>query len=492
MLRMDQVHVIRHKVLVEGMSQREAARQMQVSRNTVRKYLGASEPVGQRKVERGHPVLDRVRPRLDELLKEWSERTTKKQRITAARLHRQLVEEGKQVGLTTVQTYVREWKRQRQETFIPLVHHAGEEAQVDFFEVTVELGGQRQKRWMFLMRLMYSGRDFCWLYEHCDQPSFLDGHVRAFAHFGGVPGRIIYDNLSAAVRRVMFPGRELTRRFTALVSHYLFEPCFARRGEGHDKGGVEARGRAIRLQHLVPIPRAETLEAISIELLSSLDAQAQQRRDASGRTVMDKFAEEVVLFRPLPERPFEPRLAVPLVANSKALVTYKCGTYSLPSHWRLLELTAYVGPTDIRFICRQEVQVRRRVQRHEDNIQYADYLVELSRKPQAVRQVAPELMAELGEPFARLWTLLDETHGGHEAGRIMARVLGAVVQHGSEAVGAALGSALDGGQRHLLHLAALQATPLPPEVPVPEPLAGYIVESVSASDFDALLTEVRP
>lgn len=41
---------------------------------------------------------------------------------------------------------------------------------------------------------MYSGYDFAWLYERCDQLSFLDAHVRAFAYFGGVPKRCVYDN----------------------------------------------------------------------------------------------------------------------------------------------------------------------------------------------------------------------------------------------------------------------------------------------------------
>ena len=67
---------------------------------------------------------------------------------------------------------------------MPLVHRAGDEAQVNFFEVTVLIDGKREKKWMFLMRLMYSGRDFVWLYERCDQVSFLDGHVRAFAAVG--------------------------------------------------------------------------------------------------------------------------------------------------------------------------------------------------------------------------------------------------------------------------------------------------------------------
>jgi len=57
------------------------------------------------------------------------------------------------------------------------------------------------------MRLMYSGRDFAWIYERQDQISFLDGHVRAFAHFEAVPARIAYDNLRAAVVRIRSAGR---------------------------------------------------------------------------------------------------------------------------------------------------------------------------------------------------------------------------------------------------------------------------------------------
>jgi transposase len=492
MLRMDQVHVIRHKVLVEGVSRRVVAGQMGVSRNTIRKYLAESEPVFHGKVKRNRPVFEKVRPRLDELLEEWSQRTTQKQRITGTRLHGQLVEEGFKVGITIVRDYFREWRRRKLEVYVPLVHRMGDEAQVDFFEVTVEVEGQRRKCWMFLMRLMYSGRDFAWLYEHCDQVSFLDGHVRAFAHFGGVPARCIYDNLGAAVRRVMFPGRKLTGRFQALVSHYLFEPCFARVGTGHDKGGVEGRGKGIRLQHLVPIPRGESFEQLATRLLGSIDKQAQGKTDAQGRTVMERFAEEQRVLRSLPPSAFEPRLVVLLPVSRKALVQYDGATYSVPAHWRLLETTAHVGPMDIRFVWHDEVVQRPRVRRRQKQIRYTDYLVELSRKPQAVRQVAPELLSELSEPFRDLWRMLEQTHGGHEAGRIFARVLGAVVQHGEAAVSAALRRSLEAGQSHLLELASLRRDGLPKEVEVPEPLRQYVVEAAKATDFDHLLEEVVP
>jgi transposase len=89
-----------------------------------------------------------------------------------------------------VRLYVRECRRRREEVYVPLVHRPGESAQVDFFEVTVIAAGLVQKAWKLPVYLPFSGRTFGWLYTACDTLSFLDGHVRAFAHLGGVPARI--------------------------------------------------------------------------------------------------------------------------------------------------------------------------------------------------------------------------------------------------------------------------------------------------------------
>jgi transposase len=179
MLRMDQVHVVRHKVLVEGRSQRAVARELGLARVTVRKYLDEAAP--ERKtaaVSRPRPVWDAVAARLHALLAESVRWTGGKQRLTAMRLHALLVAEGHRVGLTVVKDAVAEWKRQRREVFVPLTYRPGDLAEVDFFEVLVDIDGTRRKAWLFLMRLMYSGRDFAWIYERQDQISFLDGHVR--------------------------------------------------------------------------------------------------------------------------------------------------------------------------------------------------------------------------------------------------------------------------------------------------------------------------
>lgn len=484
MLRMDQVHVIRHKVLVEGCSVSSAAREMGVSRNTVRKYLSLPEPKITVRRPKTAPVAEAVAPRIEEILEEWGPRTTSKQRLTGTRIHRQLVEEGYEVGTTTVRKYLREKRRREAEVFVPLVHRPGEEAQVDFFEITVEEAGEFRKARKFVMRLMYSGRDFVWLYDRADQLSFLDAHVKAFEHFGGVPERIVYDNLSAAVKRIMGPRRELTERFRALLSHYLFEACFARPGEGHDKGGVEARGKGIRLAHLTPIPRGESLREIS-EVLSAEVGLAFSAERSS-----EKFAEERQKLRPLPEYPFEARHVELVSVSSRALVRVEGAEYSVPSRWAGAKATAYVGVEDIRLLCQGQKVSYPRARKGRRTVRYRHYLPELARKPQAVRQVAPELVEELGEPYGKLWEMLTESHGPKEAARVLSRILGATLDHGEEAVAEALTTALSEGRCDLLSLGKY----LPDEhervlgtVEVPAQLAGYQVEAARASDYDWLL-----
>lgn len=489
MLRMDQVHVIRHKVLVDGQSERSVARELGVSRNTVRKYLTQAAPRRVEREPRPKPVLERVKTRLEDLLLSW--RTTRKQRVTGSRLHCQLVEEGHAVGVTTVRKYLREWRRQREEVYVPLVHRPGEEGQVDFFEVTVVVAGEAQKAWKFLLYLPFSGRTFGWLYAACDTLSFLDGHVRAFAHLGGVMARLVYDNLTPAVKRRVGVERELQERFRALVSHYLFEPSFARPGEGHDKGAVESRGKGVRLQHLTPVPSGASLTAISAQLLASLEARFPVATRRDGRQPEELWAQERALLRELPAPAFEPRQVVLVEVSSKAMVQVLGATYSVPSRWARLQATAYAGIEDIRLVCREEQIVVPRAARGVRRIQYLHYLGELSRKPQAVRQVAPELVAELGEPFGRLWTLLVARYGALDGARLLAKVLGTVEDRGVAPVAEAVEAALQADRCDLLALRR-QTMPAAVAVEVPASLRGIEIEHREAREYDALLVAGMP
>ena len=294
--------------------------------------------------------------------------------------------------------------------------------------------------------------------------------------------RCIYDNLKAAVKRRLGIERELSVRFQALCSHYVFEPCFARPGEGHDKGGVEARGKNVRLQHLTPIPSGASLDAIATELLEHLDAATDTRTDQDGRTVAQRFSEERQLLRPLPQRSFEARHVEPVAVSRQALVRVDGARYSVPSHWSGSQATAYVGVTDIVLEWRQERITVAKQPRGTRAVQYRHYLDELAKKPQAVRQVAPELMEEFGAPYVRLWKLLCSRYGELDAARVLAKLIGAIVDHGEQQITQILEEMLATPPR----VAARSDAP-PATVPVPDALQRYHVESTPASTYNVLM-----
>jgi transposase len=489
MLRMSQVHVIRHKVLVEGVSVRRVARELGVSRNTIRRYLEEDTPIGERRpAARPRAKQEAARAAVLEVMRESKSWTDRKQRLTATRLHQLLRERGIEVGYTTVKEELREWKRQRQEVFVPLVYRPGDLGEVDFFEVVVDVEGRRQKAWMFVLRLMHSGRDFAWLYPRQDQVCFLDGHVRAFQHFGAVPQRLLYDNLRPAeARMVAGAERKLAARFEALATHYVFEPCFARPRTGHDKGGVEGRGGAIRRQHLVPIPRGDSLTDMSQALLARLAAQANAA-DAQGNTPLGLFAEEQAHMLPLPRAPFQSAASRLVCVSRRSLVKVEGAVYSVPCEWAGLDATAYVGVDEVEVVGPRGARARHRRQRFGGrSVDYRHYLPELARKPGAVRQVAHELVPALGPPFTEAWAQLTDQLGPRDGARVLARVLDAVCELGLEAVAERLRRALSDGTPLQLALLPSAAPDPTPACELPLTLQALEVSSGRATDYDALL-----
>jgi transposase len=489
MLRMDEVATIRHRVLVQGVSRRAVAKEMGVSRNTVRRYLAGAVVGVRRPTPKAKPVTAAAQARLEALLSEAPKWTGGKQRLTARQLWRLLRSEGVGIGETSVKVFVREWKRRRAEVYVPLIYRPGDLGEVDFFQVLADVNGVRTKAWMFLLRCMFSGRDFAWLFPRQDQTCFLEGHVRAFEHLGAVPHRLAYDNLKPAVAKMLAGSeRELTARFLALSNHYLFEPCFARPATGHDKGGVEARGKGVRWQHLVPIPVGTSLRAISGVLQQRLDAEAGLARDKAGRTVAERFVEEQAFMLPLPAHAFEPAHVKPVTVTRRSLVQLDGGSYSVWSRWAGLTVTVYAGVDEVTFVGPDDRVVHPRMGFGRRSVDYRHYLPELARKPQALRQVAEELLPRLSDTYRRVWRQLVEEHGPKQGARAFAQVLKAVVEHGESAVAGRLERALVTGEP--LQLAA-HPTPAPSAViqqeALPPGLRDVTVTSAAAADFDALL-----
>ena len=187
MLTVDHYELIRRKVLIEGLSRRQAAKALGHSRKTVTKALAERLPPGYRLSEpRPRPVLEPVKPIIDAWL-EQNTKTRPKQRQTAHRMYERLCEEYDFTGhYGTVQRYVKQASHRQKEAFMPLQFDPGEEAQVDWHEGWIVENGIERKCQFFVMKLCYSKATFVYPYEKANLESFLDGHVRAFEYFGGV------------------------------------------------------------------------------------------------------------------------------------------------------------------------------------------------------------------------------------------------------------------------------------------------------------------
>ena len=151
----------------------------------------------------------------------------------------------------TVRQYVQQRKAElglkAREAFVPQSYAWGAEAQVDFYESHADLGGERVKLQVFAMRSMASGAAFHCAYRHATQQAFLEAHERAFAYFGGVFRKLRYDNLGAAVRKILRGHRrEETARFIAFRSHWRFEAEFCTPAEAHENAYVESFNGKLR------------------------------------------------------------------------------------------------------------------------------------------------------------------------------------------------------------------------------------------------------
>jgi transposase len=288
-------------------SVRELSRRFGVHRRDVRAALASAVPPPRKTSTRAAPVLDWWKPIIDGWLE--ADRTApRKQRHTARRVWQRLVEEhDAQIGESTVRNYVTLARRRFDvplaDVMVPQHHPLGEEAEVDFGVIAVYLAGALMDVSLFIMRLSASGRAFPRAYLNEAQESFLDGHVQAFEHFGGVPNRIRYDNLKAAVAKVLKGrGRVESERFIMLRSHYGFDSFFCQPGikGSHEKGGVEGEVGRFRRRHLVPVPHVGSMAELN-ELLATGAARDDRRFIAQRRiTVAEHFALEAGALAALP------------------------------------------------------------------------------------------------------------------------------------------------------------------------------------------------
>jgi transposase len=477
------------------------ARKFGVHRRLVREALGGALPQERPARTRARPRTTPVAAFIDSIL-EADRRAPRKQRHTAHRIWVRLGAEqpAHSIAESTVRRYVREAKRRLglrigPELCVPQQYALGEEAQVDWYEAVAEVDGERLTLQVFALRSMASGAAFHCAYLRATQQAFLEAHELAFHYLGGVFRRLRYDNLSAAVKKILRGfRREETQRFVAFRSHYGFEATFCTPGEGHEKGGVEGEVGTFRRNHWVPVPHAANLVALNACLLTG--CRQDEGRTITGRaqTVGAALQAERAQLLPLPAEGFD--LAEVSFARVDGLgcVRVRTNAYSAPlPPGTTAQVKVLAATVEVWHQGRCVARHPRSYGRHQQLLDLEHYLDVLAHKPGALAGSTPlEQWRRAGRwpaSYDRFWEELIERQGKQAGTKAMVEVLQLGRTHGEGALRGAVEAALGLGCHDAAAVGHLLSTrALAQEHRCPEALDAALVGALA--QYDRPLPEV--
>jgi transposase len=361
MLVVETVGRIRREHFAKGKTIKEIARDLGVSRNTVRRVLRSGETSFEyERTVQPRPKLGRWTAELDELLEGNAAKPAREQ-MTLIRIFEEFRGRGYDGGYDALRRYARRWAKQHGEAtaaaYVPLSFAPGEAYQFDWSHEVVLLNGVTVIVKAAHVRLCHSRMMFVRVYPRETQEMVFDAHDRAFALFKGTCGRGIYDNMKTAVETV-FVGKDrlYNRRFLQMCSHYLVDPVACTPASGWEKGQVENQVGFVRERFFTPRLRFKTYEEMNAWLLDKCiaHAKAHHHPELTGQTIWEVFEAERPKLVPYVGR-FDGFHAVPASVSKTCLVRFDNNKYSVAASavGRPVEVHAYAD----RIVIRQDGRI---------------------------------------------------------------------------------------------------------------------------------------
>lgn len=437
-----------------GGSIRGIAKKLGIHRRMVREAMADANPRERKIALRSKPKLEPVVGFIDAIL-QADRKAPRKQRHSAHRIWCRIrgeMPEVKAAAESTIRRYVRgrkvELQLVGQERFIPQSYGWGGEGQVDWYEAYADIGGEREKACVFCMRSMASGGAFHWVFPHASQQAFLEGHERAFAHFGGVFRVLRYDNLSSAVKKILRGHqREETTRFIAFRSHWGFESEFCTPGKGNEKGGVEGEGGYFRRNHWVPVPQVGNWEELNALLRQATQEDEQRLIAGRSQTVGAGMKLEREHLGPLAGEGFDLAAVSFPEVNGSGCVKVLTNFYSVPLPVGVeVQAKVHAAYVEIWYQGRCVARHERCFDRQQKVLDLEHYLDALTKKPGAFAGSTPlaqwRAQGRWPASFDRFWEMLKQRRGKQPGTRAMIEVLQLGRQHGYRELQAAIERAL--------------------------------------------------
>src|SRR3979411_1162507 len=350
---------IRREHFIKGKTIKEIARDLKVSRNTVRKVLRAGETSCEyERLVQPRPKLGRWAAELDGLLAGNAAKAAREQ-LTLIRIFEELRGRGDDGVAMPSAVTPGDGARNADTTaaaYVPLSFAPGEAYQFDWSHEVVLLNGVTVIVKAAHVRLCHSRMLFVRCYPRETQEMVFDAHDRAFALFKGTCGRGIYDNMKTAVETIFVGKQRLyNRRFLQMCSHYLVDPVACTPASGWEKGQVENQVGLVRERFFTPRLRFKSYDEMNAWLTDRCIAYAKAHRhpELTDQTVWQVFEVERPKLVPYAGR-FDGFHAVPASVSKTCLVRFDNNKYSVAANavGRPVEVHAYAD----RIVIRQDGQ----------------------------------------------------------------------------------------------------------------------------------------
>jgi len=382
-----------------GLTAAQIARELHLDERTVARWLA---------VEKFRPRRAAARPSKLDPFKGQIVRWLAMHPYTAAQIFLRLGEKGYTGGVTIVKEYVRHVRPPRASAFLALAFAPGQCAQVDWGRYgTIQVGNTRRRLSFFVMVLCYSRMLYVEFTVSETMEHFLACHANALAFFGGVPARLMVDNLrSAVLRRVGGETPVLNPRYKDLADHFGFTiaPCGV--GRPHEKGRVENAVGYVKKNFLAGLELTDFC-LVNPAARHWLDSVANVRiHGSTKRRPRELFEAEKASLGPMRPRPYDVGVIRPVRANRQFRVTVDTNTYSVPAEYAAAALTLKLYPDHL-CLYHQDKLIARHVRRYDryQDIEDPDHPRELlrQRRRAADQKLLQRLLAltPKAEPFYR-------------------------------------------------------------------------------------------
>jgi transposase len=408
---MDTKQEIIRRYYRENDSERKISRDLQISRKTVKKYLleyqkAENKSEQTKEAERlqdycneaplyksGKREKRKLTEEIASLIKDQiaeNERKKKeglrKQIKRKIDIHQYLLDQGYQIGYTTICNYIREDKLTTREAYVKQVYIPGEECEFDWAEVKLSIGGVQKRLYLAVFTSAYGNYRFSNLYSRQDTLAFMESHNDFFAHIGGVYHEMVYDNMRVAVAE--FVGRHEKTPTQALINlsgWYQFRWRFCNVRRGNEKGHVERSVEYIRRKAFSHIDTFASIEQAQTHLHAVCKKLNSLAGSTTPKSPFASLEEEKVSLWKYPGM-MSCFITQSLKVDKYATVCFGTNRYSVPDHLigRMIDVKVYSNKLKMYYQNESVCQHERQWGMHQWQIKLEHYLRTLSIKPGAL------------------------------------------------------------------------------------------------------------